>query len=54
MIDGLNGASAPVVTTWITESDGPPRLTSAWVDIPESLRKSTDQWQTRPTRSSMS
>jgi hypothetical protein len=33
-IDGLNGASAPVVTTWIVQGDKPPRLTSAWVDIP--------------------
>jgi hypothetical protein len=33
-IDGLNGASAPVVTTWIIQGAGPPRLTSAWVDIP--------------------
>jgi filamentous hemagglutinin len=34
MIDGLNGATAPVVTTWMIESDRPPRLTSIWVDIP--------------------
>ena len=34
MIDGLNGATQPVVTTWIVESDSPPRLTSTWVDIP--------------------
>jgi hypothetical protein len=33
-IDGLNGRSAPVVTTWIIERDGAPRLTSTWVDIP--------------------
>jgi hypothetical protein len=33
-IDGLNGATHPVVTTWIIESEGPPRLTSTWVDIP--------------------
>src|SRR5439155_21282719 len=32
MVDGLNGAT--VVTMWITEGDGPPRLTSTWVDIP--------------------
>lgn len=34
MVDGPNGATRPVVTTWITEGDGPPRLTSTWVDIP--------------------
>jgi len=33
-IDGLNGATHPVVTTWIIEADRPPRLTSTWVDIP--------------------
>jgi len=33
-IDGLNGATHPVVTTWIVEGDEPPRLTSTWVDIP--------------------
>lgn len=33
-IDGLNGATLPVVTTWIIESSNPPRLTSTWVDIP--------------------
>ena len=33
-IDGLNGATHPVVTTWIVEADAPPRLTSTWVDIP--------------------
>jgi hypothetical protein len=33
-IDGLNGATHPIVTTWIAEGDGPPRLTSTWVDIP--------------------
>jgi hypothetical protein len=34
MIDGLNGATQPVVTTWIIDGDRPPRLTSTWVDIP--------------------
>ena len=34
MIDGLNGATQPVVTTWIIEGDRPPRPTSTWVDIP--------------------
>ena len=33
-IDGLNGAAAPVVTTWIVQGSRPPRLTSAWVDVP--------------------
>ena len=33
-IDGLNGATMPVVTTWIIEGDAAPRLTSTWVDIP--------------------
>lgn len=33
-IDGLNGATLPVVTTWIVEGDAAPRLTSTWVDIP--------------------
>lgn len=33
-IDGLNGATHPVVTTWIIEGHRPPRLTSTWVDIP--------------------
>jgi filamentous hemagglutinin len=34
LIDGLNGATAPVATIWIVESDRPPRLVSTWVDIP--------------------
>jgi hypothetical protein len=34
MIDGLNGKTLPVVTTWMLEPDEPPRLTSTWVDIP--------------------
>jgi hypothetical protein len=33
-IDGLNGAAAPVVTTWIVERSAPPRLTTMWVDVP--------------------
>ncbi|MHB8659982.1 MAG: DUF6883 domain-containing protein [Solirubrobacteraceae bacterium] len=33
-IDGLNGATHPVITIWIIEADRPPRLTSTWVDIP--------------------
>lgn len=33
-IDGLNGATHPVVTTWIAEPNAAPRLTSTWVDIP--------------------
>jgi hypothetical protein len=34
MIDGLNGSTHPVVTTWIIQGHRPPRLTSTWVDIP--------------------
>jgi hypothetical protein len=34
MIDGLNGRTVPVVTTWMLASDAAPRLTSTWVDIP--------------------
>jgi hypothetical protein len=34
LVDGLNGATAPVATAWIVEDDGPPRLVSTWVDIP--------------------
>ncbi len=33
-VDGLNGRTAPVVTTWMTEPDAAPRLASTWVDIP--------------------
>jgi hypothetical protein len=33
-VDGLNGATHPVVTAWIVERGKAPRLTSAWVDIP--------------------
>jgi hypothetical protein len=34
VIDGLNGKTQPVVTTWMLASGAPPRLTSTWVDIP--------------------
>jgi len=34
MIDGLNGRTAPVVTTWMVAAAAAPRLTSTWVDIP--------------------
>lgn len=34
IIDGLNGKTAPVITTWMVARDAPPRLTSTWVDIP--------------------
>jgi hypothetical protein len=34
MIDGLDGRTVPVVTTWMVAPDTPPRLTSTWVDIP--------------------
>lgn len=33
-IDGLNGATHPVVTTWVIQGNQPPRLTSTWVDVP--------------------
>jgi len=33
-VDGLNGATHPVVTTWIVAGAAPPRVTSTWVDIP--------------------
>jgi hypothetical protein len=33
-VEGLNGATARVVTTWIVRGDEPPRLTSTWVDVP--------------------
>ncbi|MGH2862501.1 MAG: DUF6883 domain-containing protein [Solirubrobacteraceae bacterium] len=33
-LDGLNGRTAPVVTTWMVTPDSAPRLTSTWVDIP--------------------
>lgn len=32
-IDGLNGATRPVVTRWTVQAHQPPRLTSCWVDI---------------------
>ena len=34
LVDGLNGATKPVATIWMVEPDRPPRLVSAWVDIP--------------------
>ena len=34
LVDGLNGATKPVATIWMIEPDRPPRLVSAWVDIP--------------------
>ena len=34
LVDGLNGATAPVATIWIVEGTRPPRLVSTWVDIP--------------------
>ena len=34
LVDGLNGATAPVATIWIVDGNRPPRLVSAWVDIP--------------------
>jgi hypothetical protein len=41
MVDGLNGATRPVVSTWIVEADGPPGPTSTWWTPHESLREST-------------
>lgn len=34
LVDGLNGATAPVAAIWLLEEDHPPRLVSTWVDIP--------------------
>jgi len=34
LVDGLNGATAPVAAIWIIEGALPPRLVSTWVDIP--------------------
>lgn len=34
LVDGLNGATAPVAAIWIIENGQPPRLVSTWVDIP--------------------
>jgi hypothetical protein len=34
MVDGLNGQTVPVVTTWMVATDAAPRLTSTRVDIP--------------------
>jgi hypothetical protein len=33
-VEGLNGATAPVMTTWIVQEGEPPHLTSTWVDLP--------------------
>ena len=34
LIDGFNGATMPVATIWLVQSDRRPRLVSTWVDIP--------------------
>jgi hypothetical protein len=34
IIDGLNGRTVSVVTTWMVATNAAPRLTSTWVDIP--------------------
>lgn len=34
LVDGLNGATAPVAAIWIIAGEQPPRLVSTWVDIP--------------------
>lgn len=52
MIDSLNGATQPVVTTWIIEGDRPPRLTSPWVDIPKAC-ENQPAWRTCDTQFSM-
>jgi hypothetical protein len=33
-VDGLNGSTHPVTTVWFIEDDEPPRLCSAYVDVP--------------------
>jgi hypothetical protein len=33
-VDGLNGATHPVTTAWFVEGDNPPRLCSAYVEVP--------------------
>lgn len=34
LVDGLNGATAPVAAIWMVADDRPPRLVSTWVDLP--------------------
>ena len=34
LVDGLNGATQPVKMIWMVKPEAPPRLVSAWVDIP--------------------
>jgi hypothetical protein len=34
LVDGLNGATSPVVTIWLVKGGRPPQLVSTWVDIP--------------------
>ena len=33
-VDGLNGVTHPVITGWLLPSSGPPRLITAYVDLP--------------------
>jgi uncharacterized protein DUF6883 len=33
-VDGLNGVTHPVITGWLLPSDGPPRLLTAYVELP--------------------
>lgn len=33
-VDGLNGATHPVITGWLVAGDHPPRLVTAYVDLP--------------------
>lgn len=37
-IDGLNGATHPVMTIWLAEPDAPPRLVSTWWTSRDGLR----------------
>lgn len=33
-VDGLNGVTHPVITGWLVPPDGPPRLITAYVELP--------------------
>jgi hypothetical protein len=34
MIDGLNGVTHPVITGWLVPEQGPPRLITAYLELP--------------------
>lgn len=36
-IDGLNGVTHPIITGWLLPSDGPPRLITAYVELPRRV-----------------